>query len=242
MSNLVKTNNHFSHELFGSLTTITNDAGDVFFVAKEVATTLGYSNPHEAIRTHCKGVSEILTPTKGGEQMVKIIPERDLYRLIIKSKKPEAEKFEEWVVGDVLPTIRKKGSYNSNDLKRFLDIEVQKGYSKSINKANYEKSGVTGTIEYNKNNCLYHTGKTPAQIIARAKDYGLKSKQRTSAKEALRAVRPEIACAMSLTDKLVAEDNIEHRIAAQTCKEYATPLFQQLMKIGLSQSELEKLA
>ncbi|QMV32481.1 anti-repressor Ant [Ralstonia phage Claudette] len=85
--------------------------GEPWFVARDVALVLGYSNPAEAIRTHCKGVSEIRTPTSGGVQSVRIIPERDVYRLVMRSKLPAAEAFEEWVVGTVLPSIRKTGSY-----------------------------------------------------------------------------------------------------------------------------------
>lgn len=90
--------------------------GDPWFVASDVARVLGYANPHEAIRTHCKGVSEVRTPSAGGEQTVKIIPERDVYRLVLRSRLPSAERFEEWVVGEVLPTIRKTGSYGQQDL------------------------------------------------------------------------------------------------------------------------------
>ncbi|MHC8348681.1 BRO-N domain-containing protein [Pseudomonas sp. RT4P38] len=90
---------------------ITDDQGEPWFVAKDVADLLEYSNPHEAVRTHCKGVREILTPSTGGEQMTKVMPERDVYRLIMRSKMPAAEAFEEWVVRDVLPSIRKTGNY-----------------------------------------------------------------------------------------------------------------------------------
>lgn len=68
--------------------------GEPWFVAKDVAELLGYSNTAKAVRDHCKGVNEMDTPTQGGVQTVKIIPERDLYRLIMRSKMPEAEKFE----------------------------------------------------------------------------------------------------------------------------------------------------
>jgi anti-repressor protein len=85
--------------------------GEPWFVAKDIAELLGYSNTAKAVRDHCKGVNEMDTPTQGGVQTVKVIPERDLYRLIMRSKMPEAEKFEEWVVGEVLPSIRKTGSY-----------------------------------------------------------------------------------------------------------------------------------
>ncbi len=90
---------------------ITDDQGEPWFVAKDVADLLEYSNPHEAVRTHCKGVREILTPSAGGDQMTKVMPERDVYRLIMRSKMPAAEAFEEWVVGEVLPSIRKTGGY-----------------------------------------------------------------------------------------------------------------------------------
>lgn len=84
-----------------------------WFVAKDVAIILGYSNPQKAIRDHCRGVNESLLPTSGGHQTVNIIPERDVYRLIMRSKLPSAERFEEWVVGEVLPSIRKTGSFGS---------------------------------------------------------------------------------------------------------------------------------
>lgn len=88
-----------------------DEQGEPWFVAKDVAEILGYSNPHDAVRRFCKGVSETRTPSAGGMQTVKIIPERDLYRLIMRSKLPSAERFEEWVVGEVLPAIRKHGGY-----------------------------------------------------------------------------------------------------------------------------------
>ncbi|MGI9501870.1 MAG: BRO-N domain-containing protein [Geminicoccaceae bacterium] len=85
--------------------------GDPWFAAKAVAELLGYTNPQEAVRTHCKGVSEIRTPSPGGPQLTKIISERDVYRLIMRSKLPAAQRFEDWVVGEILPTIRRTGSY-----------------------------------------------------------------------------------------------------------------------------------
>lgn len=94
---------------------VVGEDGEPWFVAADVARVLGYANPHEAVRTHCKGVSETLTPSAGGQQTVKIIPERDVYRLIMRSRLPGAERFEEWVVGDVLPSIRKTGSYGQRD-------------------------------------------------------------------------------------------------------------------------------
>lgn len=88
--------------------------GEPWFVAKDVAELLGYSNTSKAINAHCKGVDSCPTETGGQVRHIQIIPERDVYRLIMRSKLPEAEQFEEWVVGTVLPSIRKNGGYVAN--------------------------------------------------------------------------------------------------------------------------------
>lgn len=100
----------YTHEEFGELRAIDLE-GQPFFIAKDVAGALGYKNPQEAVRNHCKGVSETLTPSKGGNQSTKIIPESDVYRLIMRSKLEEAERFQDWVCEEVLPSIRKTGVY-----------------------------------------------------------------------------------------------------------------------------------
>jgi prophage antirepressor-like protein len=82
-----------------------------YFVGKDVAEILGYERPTKAIQDHCKGVLKQDILSAGGMQSMSIIPERDVYRLIMRSKLPAAEKFEEWVVGEVLPSIRKHGGY-----------------------------------------------------------------------------------------------------------------------------------
>jgi len=100
----------FTNSEFGELGVLVED-GKEMFPATECARILGYSNPHDAIRNHCKGVRELLTPSQGGEQLKNFISEGDLFRLIIKSKLPAAERFEKWVFEDVLPTIRKHGIF-----------------------------------------------------------------------------------------------------------------------------------
>ena len=82
-----------------------------YFVGKDVAEVLGYARPTKAVQDHCKGVLKRDMPTIGGLQSFSMIPERDVYRLIMRSKLPAAEQFEEWVVGTVLPAIRKTGGY-----------------------------------------------------------------------------------------------------------------------------------
>ena len=76
-----------------------------WFVGKDVCEVLGYTDKTQAIRKHCKGSVNHRVLTPGGPQNMKIIPERDLYRLVINSKLPQAESFEEWEVATVLPAI-----------------------------------------------------------------------------------------------------------------------------------------
>lgn len=100
----------FNSKEFGDIRTIEID-GKPYFVGTDVAKALGYSNPRKAILDHCKGVTKRDTPTSSGVQSMSYINEGDLYRLIMKSKLPSAEKFESWVMDEVLPAIRKTGSY-----------------------------------------------------------------------------------------------------------------------------------
>lgn len=100
----------FSNVEFGEIRTTEVD-GKPYFVGSDIAKILGYKEPHKAISRHCKGGIKRTVPTNGGDQELVVIPEGDVYRLIIKSKMPSAEKFESWVMDDVLPSIRKYGIY-----------------------------------------------------------------------------------------------------------------------------------
>lgn len=100
----------FKNPEFGSIRTIEQD-GKVLFCGLDIAVALGYSNPRDALRRHCKGVVKRDTLTEGGPQQLSFIPEGDVYRLIVHSKLPSAERFERWVFDEVLPSIRKHGAY-----------------------------------------------------------------------------------------------------------------------------------
>jgi prophage antirepressor-like protein len=106
----------FNHPMFGELPVLMIQHNP-FFPATDVAKILGYANPHKAITDHCRpeGVNETLVPTVGGHQMKKFISEGNLYRLITRSKLPDAERFEKWIFDDILPSIRKTGGYIGND-------------------------------------------------------------------------------------------------------------------------------
>jgi len=103
----------FDHgDHFDSIRTVDID-GEAWFVAIDVANVLGYKKPHDAIKSHCRerGTMKHGVLTKGGKQEVILINEPNVYRLIVKSQLPTAEKFEAWIFEEVIPAIRKHGSY-----------------------------------------------------------------------------------------------------------------------------------
>ena len=93
-------------------TILVND--EPYFVGKDVADVLGYSNPQKAIRDHVdlEDKTQNDSFTVNGTAVV-LINESGLYSLILKSKLPSAKKFKRWVTSEVLPTIRKTGSYSN---------------------------------------------------------------------------------------------------------------------------------
>lgn len=102
---------------FGDLEIIYEE-GKAWFPATKCASILGYKNPEKAVRDHCKKSSERIVhhpQSKSKEKYlnIKYIPEGDLYRLIVNSKLPAAEKFENWVFDEILPAIRKNGYYSA---------------------------------------------------------------------------------------------------------------------------------
>lgn len=104
----------FSNAEFGNIRTVTID-GEPWFVGKDIAEVLGYSNSKKTLGDHVdtedKRGSQIVTP--GGMQTMTVINESGLYSLILSSKLPNAKKFKRWVTGEVLPAIRKSGHYEA---------------------------------------------------------------------------------------------------------------------------------
>ena len=116
----------FRNEEFGEIRTLTRN-NEPWFVGKDVAGALGFSNSRDAIRNHVhqddKGVEKIYTP--GGKQNVTVVNESGMYALIFGSKLPNAKKFKRWVTADVLPTIRKHGMYATDDLLNNPDLAIK---------------------------------------------------------------------------------------------------------------------
>ena len=102
----------FENPEFGSIRTV-EVKNEPWFVGKDVAQALGYSQTSKAVREHVKdnhkGMSVLDTP--GGKQETTIIDEAGVYSLVMRSKLPKAEQFQEWVTSEVLPAIRKTGGY-----------------------------------------------------------------------------------------------------------------------------------
>lgn len=117
----------FNNPEFGEMRMI--DIGNKhYFVGADVARALGYAKPENAISQHCKGTLKRGILTKGGKQTMNVIPEGDLYRLVANSQLPKAQEFESWVFDEVLPTIRKTGSYSnkqSPDKSQERDIRLK---------------------------------------------------------------------------------------------------------------------
>lgn len=113
----------FKNAEFGQIRTVEIN-GQPYFMASDVARALGYTNPSRSAKDHCKNlIKRCTTDSVGREQESLFIPESDIYRLIIKSKLPSAERFEKWLMEEVLPSIRKTGGYISGQ-ETMTDAEL----------------------------------------------------------------------------------------------------------------------
>lgn len=121
----------FNNEEFGKIRTVTID-NEPWFVGKDVAVILGYSNPQKALRDHVDEEDRTLNDsfTVNGTKGI-LINESGLYGLILSSKLPNAKKFKHWVTAEVLPVLRKTGRYNlqqpqGKELIALAVLEAQK--------------------------------------------------------------------------------------------------------------------
>lgn len=145
----------FTSPEFGDIRTVDQN-GEPWFVGKDVAAALGYGNPQKAIRDHVdeqdRGVNEMDTP--GGKQSIAIINESGLYSLIFGSKLEGAVRFKRWVTSEVLPTLRKTGSYMMPKLSKemqalfMLDNRTQRQEERLTALEN------TMTVDYNQQRVL----------------------------------------------------------------------------------------
>ena len=223
-------------------TTVVNE--EVWFVAKDVCDVLEIpwrgNDTLSTIRDEWKGVRKFRTP--GGNQPLTIVSEAAVYKLAFRSNKPEAERFMDWIAGEVIPQIRQTGQYvpvKSGTLpleshtKRTVQIEM----SKRVNGRNYARGGKLACIKYSVKNCLAHTGKTPTAIKKDGKLKKLPATVCKSAKEVLRRMKPEKACCMSLADNLVEQGHPEDKVFAVSVK--AEIVFRGMLELGATPAELK---
>ena len=103
----------FNSDQFGEIRTMTNEKGETFFVGKDVAKALGYSNTRDALNKHvdAEDKSTVAIRDTAFETRAIIINESGLYSLVLSSKLPQAKAFKRWVTSEVLPQIRQTGGY-----------------------------------------------------------------------------------------------------------------------------------
>lgn len=168
----------FKNEEFGEMRILEQNK-EVWFVGKDVAKILGYTNPQKAIRDHVevedRGVNETFTGTKAT-----LINESGLYSLILSSKLPNAKKFKRWVTNEVLPSLRQTGGYivGENQMNEDeLVVAAMNVLNKKVERLQIENSKQSQLIGELKPKADYTDkilkSKDILPITAIAKDYGM---------------------------------------------------------------------
>lgn len=134
----------FNNPEFGDVRTVVID-GEVWFVGKDVAASLGYKNHNQSLKDNIseedRRVSPVMTPS--GTQNMVIINESGLYSLIFGSKLKSAKRFKKWVTGEILPSIRKTGSYGQRKSTQDQIFLLAQGAAELYKRV----EGVEGRIE-----------------------------------------------------------------------------------------------
>ena len=128
----------FKNEMFGEIRTLVNEKGETFFVGKDVAQALGYSNTRKALLDHVDkedredGVT--IRDAIGRDQKATFIDESGLYALVLSSKLPQAREFKRWVTAEVLPQIRQTGGYIPTTNPRTGEVLTESEMVEAANK------------------------------------------------------------------------------------------------------------
>lgn len=177
----------FKNNDFGEVRTLEQD-GKTLFCGSDVAKALGYARPNDALKAHCRYTVKCSTPhpqSPGKSIDMLFIPEGDLYRLIVNSKIPSAEKFERWVFDEVIPTVRKHGLYAKDELLNNPDLfisaleelKAERERTKRLELENAKNKQIIGEL---KPKASYYDlilqNKSLMPISQIAKDYGMSGK------------------------------------------------------------------
>lgn len=148
----------FENAEFGAIRTLTGKDGEPWFVGKDVATALGYSNSSDAILKHVDNEDRLESriAISGQKRKVIFINESGLYSLILSSKLPSAKRFKRWVTSEVLPQIRKTGGYvpTYDEEGRAMSDEEIMAHALQISQRTIEQQ--QQTIEQQRPKALFH--------------------------------------------------------------------------------------
>ena len=154
----------FKNSRFGEIRTI-EENGQVLFCGSDVAKALGYKNTTKALSDHCRGVTKRYTGVQTGLKAdgtpamqnieMNFIPEGDIYRLAAKSELPGAVEFERWIFDEVLPTIRRTGSYSAKPMTQIellaaqaqAMVELERKADTAIQAADTANQRLTGALD-----------------------------------------------------------------------------------------------
>lgn len=176
----------FQNDKFGNVRVVLIGKKE-HFCASDIARSLGYKRPNDAVSQHCRStVKHRIATEQGNASEMNFIPEGDVYRLITHSKLPQAEEFEHWVFDEVLPSIRKHGAYmTDNVLEQAIDnpdfaiglltkLKEEREAIKHLQLENAQQKQIIGELQPKATYydlILQSTQLMPISLIA--KDYGM---------------------------------------------------------------------